>query len=108
MDKPRKEQEKISFRVTREQKNQLYRRAALEQKSISKIFMDAASSASDKSKIDLFKPITSELTELKKQLYVVSRLLLLIGTSEKLDADTIIDFFRTTEAKAEKIFGEGD
>lgn len=100
-----KKPERIDIRLSVAQKKQLQERAKLNQKTLSEYMLDSALALTlDTAKSNFYQGITVDMTEMKKQLYVVSRLLLLIGSSERLNEDAIIDFFHATEAKAEKIF----
>jgi hypothetical protein len=101
----------ISVYVTAAERNQLCRFAELQQKSLSKYMLDAGLEAGEtsRSRAPASMP-DSDLNEIKKQLFVLCRLVLYVGSSEQLHSnEEMIRFFQDTEKRAGQLFGgEGE
>ena len=105
MQQPQKRDQEIHIYLTIAEKNILCRQAILEQKSVSKYLLDIGLSSSGKgTKNEGVQSLATDVLELKKQLYVIARLLLLIGTSEIIGEEEIIEFFKRTNQKADELF----
>lgn len=98
----------ISVYVSEAEKNQLCRFAEIQQKSLSKFMLDAGLELGAKSHAGT--PVSlhaNDLNEVKKQLFVLCRLVLYVGSSEQLHSnEEMIRFFQDTEKRAGQLFGE--
>ena len=106
-----KKAEDIHLRLTPSQKNQLCRYAEMQQKSLSKYMLDAGLEVGVKPHAGTPASLhDSDLNEIKKQLFVLCRLMLYVGSSEQLHStEEMIKFFQDTEKRAGQLFGgEGD
>jgi len=106
-----KKAEDIHLRLTPSQKNQLCRFAEIQQKSLSKYMLDAGLELGAKSHAGT--PVSlhaNDLNEVKKQLFVLCRLMLFVGSSEQRhENEEMIRFFQDTEKRAGQLFGgEGE
>ncbi len=101
----------ISVYVTAAERNQLCRFAEIQQKSLSKFMLDAGLAAGTKPPRENHPSIQdSDIAEIKKQLFVLCRLMLYIGSSEQLHSnEEMIQFFQDTQKRAGQLFaGEGE
>ena len=103
---PRKAED-IHLRLTPSQKNQLCRYAEIQQKSLSKFMLDAGLAVGTKRPQENHPSIQdSDIAEIKKQLFVLCRLMLYVGSSEQLhNNEEMIRFFQDTEKRAGQLFG---
>ena len=103
---PRKAED-IHLRLTPSQKNQLCRFAEIQQKSLSQYMLDAGLEAGGKAHRGTANSLPdSDLNEIKKQLFVLCRLMLYVGSSEQLHStEEMIKFFQDTEKRAGQLFG---
>lgn len=107
---PRKAED-IHLRLTPSQKNQLCRFAEIQQKSLSKFMLDAGLAAGTKALQENHPPIQdTDIAEIKRQLFVLCRLMLYIGSSEQAhNNEEMIQFFQDTQKRAGQLFGgEGE
>lgn len=97
----------ISVYVTAAERNQLCRYAELQQKSLSKFMLDAGLAVGEKRPRENHPSIQdSDIAEIKKQLFVLCRLMLYVGSSEQLhNNEEMIKFFQDTEKRAGQLFG---
>ena len=102
-----KKAEDIHLRLTPSQKNQLCRYAEMQQKSLSKYMLDAGLEVGAKPHRGTPASLhDSDLNEIKKQLFVLCRLMLYVGSSEQLHStEEMIKFFQDTEKRAGQLFG---
>lgn len=87
------------------QKNQIKRMADLSNKSISEYVRDAALSLTlDSAKTEFYQSINENFLELKRSNYVLTRMILLLGTEVMKDEDSVIQFYKEIVAEAENRF----
>lgn len=99
-------EEKVTFRVTNEQKNQLKRLANLNNKTLSDYAREAALSPTfDSTKIQFYQNINADLLYLKKSQLVITQLILLLGARALNSEDQIMDYYHTTLQDADNKFG---
>lgn len=103
---PRKAED-IHLRLTPSQKNQLCRFAEIQQKSLTQFMLDAGLAVGTKRPQENHPSIQdSDIAEIKKQLFVLCRLMLYVGSSEQLHNNSeMIKFFQDTEKRAGQLFG---
>ncbi|SDF31715.1 hypothetical protein SAMN05660235_01157 [Sporolituus thermophilus DSM 23256] len=105
-------EEKVSFRVTAEQKNRLMRLADLTNKSLSDYARDAALSFSTNCDSDFAKiekitnDILADIIYIKKFQYVVTRLALFIVNEYTKDSKKTMEYFHEILADANEKFDE--
>ena len=111
MPLPKTKNAEISVYVSEAERNQLCRFAEIQQKSLSKYMLDAGLEVGAKPHRGTPASLhDSDLNEIKKQLFVLCRLMLYVGSSEQLHStEEMIKFFQDTEKRAGQLFGgEGD
>ena len=107
----KKKNAEIHIYLSAEQKEQITRRAELCNKKRSEFILEAALTESEKipavSQPTPTRDYSADLEEIKKQLYIIARLVLFSASAEQRHSEeNVIDFYQTTAQKAEKIFGE--
>ena len=101
----KKKNAEIHIYLSAEQKEQITRRAELCGKKRSEFILEAA--LTESGKIPAVSDYSADLTEIKKQLYIIARMVLFSASAEQRHSEeNVIDFYQTTAQKAEKIFGE--
>ena len=101
----KKKDAEIHIYLSAEQKEQITRRAELCGKKRSEFILEAA--LTESRKIPAVSDYSADLEEIKKQLYIIARLVLFSASAEQRHSEeNVIDFYQTTAQKAEKIFGE--
>lgn len=97
--------EKVSFRVTPEQKNKLKRLADMSNKTLSDYSRDAALSPTlDSAKYEFYQSINDDILHLKKYQYVAIRLILLLGSKVMESDDAVMEFFNECVKDSETRF----
>ena len=112
MDRMRAEGEKITFRVTKQQRLYLQTMAEKNKQSLSEycreMVMGAGQIANARMLIqerDFFDRVSHFITEQEKMMYMIARLTLFIG-GEQTTPNEIMKFFNECKADAEKLYGE--
>mgnify|MGYP000983266670 CR=1 FL=1 len=105
----RNNREMLTVRVTPDQKNQLRRQAELAGKTMSEFVLDSAISQSqndnsDTAKIN-YQTIKSEILEIKKLQYIMTRMLLFTGAEVFKSDETMQKIYNESKAEAESKFG---
>lgn len=95
--------ERIRVYATTAQKNQLQRMAAAQQKTLSQFVLDAALSAATSVPPG---PDEKDLLQLKKDNYIIKKLLLLVGSQQLKSEDAVMDFYRKSVSEAENAFAK--
>ncbi len=109
MDNPRNNHEMLTVRVAPEQKKQLKRLADLAGKSVSDYVREAALKLTfDTAKIEFYQWINADLLHLKKFQYIVTRLLLVVGSESLKSDEKIMNYFRECQRDADEKFGTGE
>lgn len=98
--------DEIKIYLSSGQKKQIQRMAELSKKSsVSEYARDVLLSQTlDTAKMEFYQSVNENLTELKKANYVLTRLLLLLGTKVLGDEDSVISFYKEMAADAENKF----
>lgn len=95
--------DKVYFRVSEAQKNQIKRMAALSNKTVSDYSRDAVLAPTlDSAKVEFYQNINENFVEIKRSQFVLTRLLLLLGTEVLKSEDEVINFYKEMVMKAEK------
>ena len=101
----KKKNAEIHIYLSAEQKEQITRRAELCNKKRSDFIVEAA--LTESGKIPAVSDYSADLEEIKKQLYIIARLVLFSASAEQRHAEEdVINFYQSTSEKAEKIYGE--
>lgn len=105
MGNTRKTVERVDIRVRAEQKNQLKRKAAIANKTLSEYVRDAAlASTLDSAKQDFYETINSNQAQLAKSVYIVTRLMLLITAQALGSEERAMEYYHSCVSDAEKKF----
>ena len=100
----KKKNAEIHIYLSAEQKEQITRRAELCGKKRSEFVLEAA--LTESGKIPAVKDYSADLEEIKKQLYIIARMVLFSASSEQRHAEEdVIKFYESTSEKAAKIYG---
>ena len=107
----KKKTAEIHIYLSEKEKEQIARMAELRGKKRSEFVLEAALSESGKitetKQTSFTKDYSADLEEIKKQLYVIARLVLFSASAEQRHVEEdVINFYHSTSEKAEKIFGE--
>lgn len=95
--------ENINIRVSASQKKALVRMADLSNKNLSTYARDVLLSQSlDTAKMEFYQSINDNLLELKRSNYVLTRMVMLLGTQVMKDEDGVIAFFKDISKEAEE------
>ncbi|MBP2665436.1 MAG: hypothetical protein H6Q76_416 [Firmicutes bacterium] len=109
---PRKTKDvEISVYVTEAERNQLCRFAEIQQKSLSKFMLDAGLTVGmNTSRENQTSLKSTDLTKIKKQLFVLCRLVLFLGSSDRQHTQKeMLLLFQEVETRAGEVFGlEGE
>jgi uncharacterized protein (DUF1778 family) len=101
-------EEEIRVYLTVEQKNQIKRMANINHQSLSKYLLNAVMATSlDTAKMDFYQSINADQLHIKKNLLVLTQLMLLIGSEQLKSQDQIMEFYRERVEDAEQRFGRG-
>jgi|GEM_PF-5545083 hypothetical protein len=99
--------EKIEVILSDNEKKQIRRQASLANKSLSQYLLDAGLSTTlDTAKIEFYQTINENLQTLRKNQYIITKLLLLIGSEQLNSQEKIMKYFHRAEKEADEIFGE--
>ena len=86
-----------------DQKNLVKRLASLSNKSLSEYVRDAALAPTlDSAKVEFYQNINENFLDIKRSQYVLTRLLLLLGTEVLKSEDAVINFYKEIVLQAEK------
>jgi hypothetical protein len=97
--------EKVTFRVTKSQKNQIERLASISKKTVSDYMRDVSLSQTlDTAKMEFYQNINGNFLEIKKNQFILTRLLILLGGEVLKSDDEIIKFYKEMALEAEKEF----
>lgn len=106
MAKAKMKDEDIHVYMTSSQKKRLQILAGSSNKSLSQYLVDAGLSSNlDHAKINFYENINNDLLYIKKSLYVLTKLTLLVA-NDTYDQDVIIKFSKAAQDDAEKQFKE--
>lgn len=99
----KKVNDEMKIYLSTEQKNLVKRMASLSNKSLSEYVRDAALSPTlDSAKVEFYQNINENFIEIKKTQFVLTRLLLLLGTEVLKSEDDAINFYKEMVMQAEK------
>lgn len=103
--KQKKVNDDMKIYLSTSQKNQIKRMADLSNKSMSEYVRDSALSLTlDSAKAEFYQTINENLLELQRSNYVLTRMILLLGTEVMKDEDSVIQFFKEIVSEAENRF----
>ena len=100
--------EEIRVYMTAAEKNQIQRMAGLADKSMTEYMLNSALAQSvdvDSAKIEFYQNINTDLTEIKKNLLVVTQILLTLGTqSLPINEEAMMEVYMASREDAERKF----
>lgn len=109
MKKRRNKPDELRVYMTPEQKNRLRHLAEIDEKTMSEFVLDAALNAKNDSSKSKNQSLDSDMINVRKSLYIMTRLMLLVGSEQLKSQETIMKFYRETKEEAEKAFAaEGE
>ena len=98
-------EDNVNVRMTKNQKKALCRQADLAGKKLSVYAREVLLAQSlDTVKMEFYQSINENLLELQRSNYVVTRMLLLLGTEVMKDEDSVIQFYKEIVTEAENRF----
>lgn len=105
MPSRKKKDDDIKVYLTSDEKKRIERLAGLANKPVSTYVRETAlASTLDTAKMEFYHNINENFLEIKKTQFVLTRLLLLLGTEVLKSEDDVINFYQEMAEQAEKAY----